>query len=67
MDSNDVLFEEIEVTKVEGYSSESEIETYKLSGIKCIPGTGLACGAACKGFGWRILLRLGNRLKENMN
>ena len=51
MDSNDVLFEEIEVTKVEGYSSESEIETYKLSGIKCIPGTGLACGSACKGFG----------------
>ena len=28
MDSNDVLFEEIEVTKVEGYSSESEIETF---------------------------------------
>lgn len=51
MDSNEVLFEEIEVTKVEGCASASERETYKLSGIKCIPGTGLACGAVCKGFG----------------
>lgn len=50
MDNNEVLFEEIEITE-ETSPSVGDIDTYKLSGIKCVHGTGIACGAACKGFG----------------
>ncbi|MDD3278294.1 MAG: hypothetical protein PHG16_05340 [Lachnospiraceae bacterium] len=53
MDNNEIMFEEIELEGLEESPTVGEIDTYKLSGLKCAGSgsTGVACGGACKGFG----------------